>query len=126
MLWDIKYISWIFCHKTNVCTLINIFTYVQPDDFYLTLYLRVTLLVSFPELPFGGPELGVNLAVIIVVLGQVIHLIIILVIIIIIIIPVFLFLFLFPFLSLHILEPLLDSMHSSLFILNPLLSSVHC
>ena len=99
MLWDIKYISWIFCHKTNVCTLINIFTYVQPDDFYLTLYLQVALLVSFPELPSGGPELGVNLALIIVVLGQVIHLVIILVIIII-IIPVFLFLFLFFFLSL--------------------------
>ena len=124
MLWDIKYISWIFCHKTNVCTLINIFTYVQPDDFYLTLYLRVAFLVSFPELPSGGPDLGVNLAVIIVVLGQVIHLIIILIIVIIIIIPVFLFLF--PFLSLHFLEPLPDSVHSSLFILNHLLSSVHC
>ena len=40
--------------------------------FYLTLYLRVALLISFLELPFGGPELGVNLAVIIVVLGRVI------------------------------------------------------
>ena len=128
MLWDIKYISWIFCHKTNICTLINIFTYVQPDNFYLTLYLRVALLVSFPELSSGGPELGVNLAVIIVVLGWVICLVIILIIVIIIIIPVFLFLFLFlfPFLSLHFLEPLLDSMHSSLFILNDFLSSVHC
>ena len=46
--------------KLNVCTLINVFTYVQLDNFYLTLYLQVTLLVSFLELPFGGPELGVN------------------------------------------------------------------
>ena len=127
MLWDIKYISWIFCHETNVCTLINTFTYVQPDDFYLTLYLRVALLVSFPELPSGGPELRVNLAVVIVVLGWVIHLVIIFVIIFIIIIPVFLFLFLFlfPFLSLHFLEPLPDSVCSSSFILNHLLSSAH-
>ena len=125
MLWDIKYISWIFCHKTNICTLINIFTYVQPDDFYLTLYLRVTLLVSFPELPSGGHELRVNLALVIVVLGSVIHIIIILIIIII-IIPVLLFLFLFPFPSLHVFEPLADSMCLSLFILNYLLSSAHC
>ena len=92
--------------------------------FYLTLYLQVTLLVGFPELPSGGPELRVNLAVIIVVLGWVIRVIIILVIII--IIPVFLFLFLFPFLSLHFLEPLPDSVCSSLFILNHLLLSAHC
>ena len=128
MFWDIKYISRVFCHKTNICTLINIFTYVQPDDFYLMIYLRVTLLVSFPELPFGGPELGVNLAVIIVVLEQVMCLIIILVIVIVIIIPVFLFLFLFlfPFLPLHFLEPSPDSVCSSLFILNHLLLSAHC
>ena len=46
--------------KKNVCTLINEFTYVQLHNIYLTLYLRVALLVSFLELPFGGPELGVD------------------------------------------------------------------
>ena len=61
--------------------------------FYLTLYLQVALLISFLELPFGGPELGVNLAVIIIVLGWVICVIIIIVIV---IILVLLFLFLFP------------------------------
>ena len=126
MFWGIKYISWIFCHETNACTLINIFTYVQPDNYYLTLYLQVSLLIGFPELPSGGPELGVNLAVIIVVQGQVICLVIILVIVIIIPALLFLFLFLFPFLSLHFLEPLADSVRSGLFILNHLLSSAHC
>ena len=91
----------------------------------MTPYLQVALLVGFPELPSGGPELRVNLAVIIVVLGWVIHLVIILVVIIVIIIPVLLFLFLFPFPSLHFSKQLTGSMHSSSFILNHLLSSVY-
>ena len=87
--------------------------------FYLTLYLSVALLISFLELPFGGPELGVNLAVVIVVLGRVICVIIIIVIILVL-------LFLFLFLPLHYIEPFPDSACLSSFILDQLLSSASC
>ena len=124
MFWDIKYISWIFCHKPKhmytdqpiyICTILT----ALPDPFYL----RVALLISFPELSSGGPELGVILAVIIVVLEWVICIIII----IIIIIPVLLlFLFLSPLPSLKFFEQLAGSMLSRLFIFNHLFSSAHC
>ena len=44
MLWDIKYISWVFHKKKlNICTLINVFTYIQLDNI-----LPDPLLMSHP------------------------------------------------------------------------------
>ena len=99
MLWGIKYISWVFLTKLNVCTLINVFTYVQLDNFLPDPLLMSRPPCQLPWAPFWWAwtrgQLGCH------------HyspwrvICIVIIIIVLIIILVLLFLFLFLFLPLH-------------------------